>query len=115
MSLSADAISKACARLSSTHGPAINASGSALPKRTFATATTGLGLTGIGFMTGTMTIRRVRVNARNDGLYQPALLHRRLDEGGEQRMRRERPRFQLGMELHADEPGMVVVFDDLRQ
>ena len=27
----------------------------------------------------------------------------------------ERPRFQLGMELHADEPGMVLIFDDFRQ
>src|SRR6266496_2806672 len=48
-------------------------------------------------------------------LHQPALLHRRLDEGGEQRVRLERPGFQLGVELHADEPGMVLVFDDLRQ
>jgi hypothetical protein len=30
-------------------------------------------------------------------------------------MRRERPRFELGMELHADEPGVVVVFDELQQ
>ena len=30
-------------------------------------------------------------------------------------MRLERPRFQLGMELHADEPGMILVLDDLRQ
>ena len=34
---------------------------------------------------------------------------------GEQRVRLERARFQLGMELHADEPGMVGAFDDLRQ
>src|SRR5581483_3351541 len=30
-------------------------------------------------------------------------------------MRRERPRFQLRMELHPDKPGMIVVFDNLRQ
>ena len=40
-------------------------------------------------------------------LHQPALLHRGPDEGREQRVRLERPRLQLGMELHADEPGMV--------
>src|SRR5580704_5695889 len=48
-------------------------------------------------------------------LHQPALLHRSPDEGREQRVWREGARFQLGVELHADEPGMVVVFDDLRQ
>src|SRR5947209_18582210 len=30
-------------------------------------------------------------------------------------MRLERPRFQFGVELHADEPGMVLVLDDFRQ
>ncbi len=30
-------------------------------------------------------------------------------------MRREGLRLQLGMELHADEPGMVRQLDDLRQ
>src|SRR5262245_66593011 len=49
------------------------------------------------------------------GLHQPALLHRSPDERGEQRMRLERPRFELGVELHADEPGMVLVLDHLRQ
>src|SRR5436190_8679214 len=48
-------------------------------------------------------------------LYQPALLDRRLDERREQRMRREWTRFQLGVELHGDEPGMLFVFNDLRQ
>src|SRR6266849_4617494 len=48
-------------------------------------------------------------------LHQPALLHRRLDKRGEQRVRRERPRFQLGVELHADKPGMVGVFDNFRE
>src|SRR6266545_6269849 len=40
ISLSAEAISNAWARLSSAHGPAISASGSALPKRAAPTATT---------------------------------------------------------------------------
>src|SRR5689334_24737245 len=30
-------------------------------------------------------------------------------------MRLKGPRLQLGMELHADEPGMVLILDDLRQ
>src|SRR3954468_24188404 len=37
-------------------------------------------------------------------LHQPALLDRGADERREQRVRLERPRFQLGMILHADEP-----------
>jgi hypothetical protein len=36
-------------------------------------------------------------------LHQPALLHRRADERGKQRVRRKRPRFQLGVELRADD------------
>src|ERR1051325_6050784 len=42
ISLSAAAISSAWARLSSAHGPAIRASGSALPKRAAPIATTAL-------------------------------------------------------------------------
>src|SRR5215475_15400391 len=45
-------------------------------------------------------------------LHQPALLDCCADEGGEQRVRLESPRFQLGMELHADEPGMIIVLND---
>src|SRR5579863_5365343 len=30
-------------------------------------------------------------------------------------MRLKRPRLQFGMELHPDEPGMVLIFDDLGQ
>ena len=48
-------------------------------------------------------------------LNEPALHHRCLDERGEQRVRRERSRLELRVELHADEPRMIVVFDDLRQ
>src|SRR5262249_16501702 len=47
--------------------------------------------------------------------HQPALLHGGLDEGGEQRVRSEWAGLQLGMALHADEPGMVGIFDNLRQ
>jgi hypothetical protein len=48
-------------------------------------------------------------------LHQPALHHRRLNEGCKQGMRLKGPRLQFGMELHADEPGMILIFDDLRQ
>src|SRR4029078_7875046 len=44
ISLRAGAVSSACARLSSTQGPAIIASGKPLPKRAFPAATTGLGV-----------------------------------------------------------------------
>src|SRR5580658_9614343 len=64
ISLSADAISNACARLSSTHGPAIKASGSALPKRTLPTATAGLGFAVIGSLRRTMIAAPHRVNRR---------------------------------------------------
>src|ERR1700749_2178179 len=63
--------------------------------------------------------RRSAAEDRQEGeltrLHQPALHDSRLDEGRKQRMRLKGPRLQLGMELHADEPGMVLVFDDLRQ
>src|SRR5437016_3040414 len=40
-------------------------------------------------------------------LHQPTLVDRRPDEGREQRVRLERPRLELGVELDADEPGVV--------
>src|SRR6516225_12035033 len=43
------------------------------------------------------------------------LVERGADKGGEQWVRLERLRFQLGMELHPDEPRMVGEFDDFRQ
>jgi hypothetical protein len=48
-------------------------------------------------------------------LDQPALLHRRADEGAEERVRLEGPGLELRVELHRDEPGMVGALDDLRQ
>jgi len=59
--------------------------------------------------------RAIGASSSSRRLHQSPLRQCRLDERGEQRMRLERPRFQLGMELHADEPRMVFVFDDLRQ
>src|SRR4051794_12155890 len=46
---------------------------------------------------------------------QPALLHRRGDEAAEQGMRGEGARLQFGVELHPDEPRVVVALDDLGQ
>src|SRR5687767_7444375 len=37
------------------------------------------------------------------------------DEARKQRMRARRPRTQLGMELHPDEPGMILELHDLDQ
>ena len=54
-------------------------------------------------------------NRMRQFLHQTALLHRGADEGGKERVRLEGPRFQLRVELHADEPGMVGDLDDLRQ
>jgi hypothetical protein len=48
-------------------------------------------------------------------LHQPRLVHGGADEGGEERVRAEGPRFELGVELDADEPGMVGHLHDLRQ
>src|SRR5260370_9655243 len=48
-------------------------------------------------------------------LSEPALLPRRADKRRKQRMRRKGARFQFGMKLHADEPGMVFIFDDFRK
>src|SRR5437764_1057816 len=127
MSLSAEAVSSACARLSSAQGPAISASGSALPNRTRPTLTTAFGA---GWIVASVRIAAEHALPTSRGqpsggktsarkwfgrLYQPALLDRRLDERREQRMRREWTRFQLGVELHGDEPGMLFVFNDLRQ
>ena len=48
-------------------------------------------------------------------LNEPRLVDRGADEGGEQWMRLERSRFELRVELDADEPRMVRSLDDLRQ
>src|SRR5437667_12605013 len=56
-----------------------------------------------------------RETARCKNLHQPALLYRRADKGGKQRMRLERARLELGVELDADEPGMILILDHFRQ
>src|SRR6516164_1959713 len=60
------------------------------------------------------------VNARGEkgnggSSNQTALIDRGSDERGKQRMRLERPRFELGMKLNADEPGMILILDHLGQ
>src|ERR1700754_3179844 len=85
---SASAISSAWARLSIAHGPAIITNGRSLAN-----------------VTGPTLTRRVFgavifvVRAISD---QPRLIDCRLHERGEQRMRLERLRLELGMELDAD-------------
>src|ERR671912_1771669 len=59
--------------------------------------------------------RRPRARRSRITSNQPALLHGRVDEAPEQGVRFEGTRFQLRVILDADEPGMVLVFHDLRQ
>ena len=48
-------------------------------------------------------------------LHEARLVERGADERGEERVRLEWTRFELGMELHADEPGVIGKLDDFRQ
>src|ERR1044071_2040431 len=89
-------ISSAWARLSSWHGPAISANGLSLPIS----------------MLWIFTWRGLVMAAT---LYQARLRYRGADKRYEQRVRLEQARFQLRMELHANEPRMVGNFHDLRQ
>jgi hypothetical protein len=81
-----------------------------LPKRTSPTVTTAFGLAAfgrviLGFIGGDhgggsaagQSWCGKALAAAALGLHQPALFHRRLDEGGEQRMRREWAGFQFGV------------------
>src|ERR1700691_2317982 len=99
-STSAWLISIACWRLSSTHGPSIKASGLSLP------------IVILPIWTWRGAVMGPLYSSRLD---QARLLHRSLYEGGEERVRLEGLALQLGMELNADEPGMVGEFDDLGQ
>src|SRR5262249_57113215 len=47
--------------------------------------------------------------------HQARLVERSAHKRSEQRVRLKRFRLQFGMELHADEPGMVGEFDNFRQ
>src|SRR5208337_1419039 len=86
ISTSAALISSACARFSSAQGPAIKTSGRSLPR----------------VMSPIVTWRGVIAGSSNE----TRLVQRGADEGGEQRVRLERSRFELGMELHTDIPRM---------
>src|SRR6188472_1671550 len=99
MSRSASAVSTACASLSMTHGPAMSTSAS--PPRLTPPTSTG-GTTRLPYHG-----RRVGMPVRD--LVAVACL----DESGEERMRRERLRFELGMELHRDVIGMRRQLDHL--
>src|SRR5271166_436943 len=88
-------ISSACPRDSSVFGPTMNTSGRSLPM----------------VMSPTVTCRGVMTG----GSHQARLVERRPDKRGEQWMRLERLRFQLWMELYADEPRVVGKFDNFRQ
>ena len=46
---------------------------------------------------------------------QPALLHRRFDEAGKQRVRVEGLGLEFRVELHADKPGVIGPLDDFRE
>ena len=47
-------------------------------------------------------------------LNQTRVLDCRSDKAGKERVRRERARFQFGVELHPDKPGMVAALDNFR-
>src|SRR5436190_87245 len=98
VSRSASAVSTACASLSITHGPAMSTSDGP----PMLTPLTWTGSTGLPYHRG-----RGRVPCRE--LVPVA----RLDESGEQRVRLERLRLELGVELHRDVVGMVGQLDDL--
>src|SRR5216684_1246723 len=100
------AISSACEQLSIWHGPAIRARGRSLPIVTLPTWM----WRGFVALIGVVMLAPMRTRSNQAGL-----VERGADERGEERVRLERFRFELGMELHADEPGMAGKLDDLGQ
>src|SRR3954467_555525 len=86
ISRSASAVSIACASLSMTHGPAMSASGPP-PRLTPPTSTGDTTRLPYHGRRGRMPVRELVTMAR-------------FDESGEQRVRLERLRLELGMELH---------------
>src|SRR5215471_16194239 len=103
ISTSASAVSTACASLSMTHGPAMSTSAPP-PNVTLpaATSRTGGGATRLPYHGGR------RMIALRD-LVAVTCLH----ESGEERVRLERLRLELGVELHGDVPWMRRQLDDL--
>ena len=91
------AVSMACASLSMTHGPTMKASGWPVPIVTAPAETRRS--TGVHHASD---VGVERLALRGD-----LLLIGGADEAGKERMRLERPRLELGMELHGDEPRMA--------
>src|SRR5260221_13538096 len=100
------AISSACARLSIWHGPANRGRGRSLP---IVTLPTWMWRGFVAFV-GVVMLAPMRMLSNQAGL-----VERGADERREERVRLERLRFQLGMELYADEPGVAGELDDLGQ
>src|SRR3954465_1912071 len=100
MALSASAISKAWASDSIWQGPAMSTNGRWLAMARSPTCTVR------GTVRASTPPCRSPTGLRWSTLHEPCLLDRRLDEAGEERVRGERLGFQLGVILHADEPGV---------
>src|SRR4051794_2750069 len=83
---------------STTHGPAMRNGLLSVPNR------------------GAMSVSQLGQRARHIGArMELVVIERRAHETGEQRMRAHGPRLQLGMELAADEPGVIGQLDHLDQ
>src|SRR5215813_2575943 len=102
MSRTSSAVSTACASLSMTHGPAMSTSGPPPPMLTLPMSTREGPITPLpGHRRG----RAVRLRE--------LVLVARFDESGEQRVRLQRLRLELGMELHRHVPRMRGQLDNL--
>src|ERR671921_2000588 len=99
ISRSASAVSIACASLSMTHGPAMSASGPP-PRLTPPTSTGDTTRLPYHGRRGRMPVRELVTMAR-------------FDESGEERVRLQRLRLELRMELHRDVVGVRGQLDDL--
>src|SRR6266446_2845610 len=100
ISASAALISSACSRDSRVFGPMINTSGKSFPIVRSPIVRSPI-----------VTWRGIMAGSSN----QARLIDRGTDERGEERVRLEGFRFELGMKLHADEPRVIGEFDDFRQ
>src|SRR5438034_6048576 len=95
----ATAMRSTCSSLSITHGPAIKTSGASPPKRIPDPTSIPCGV--------------LDISQERSGQPSLAILVGGPDEGPEQRMRLERFRFEFGMELAAQIPGVVADLADL--
>src|SRR5215471_14733755 len=104
MSRSASAVSTACASLSMTHGPAMSVSAPS-PMRTLPAVT----IAGVWGETTRLPYHGRRGRVTLGELVRVA----RVDEAGKQRVRYERLRLELRVELHGDVPRMRRQLDHL--